>query len=67
MFMMIPNSIQHLCQTQANTTQHSAQKRPTTLDEHFKQCQTHSNIFAKPKPILPNTVFKRGQLASSAG
>jgi hypothetical protein len=32
------------CQTQANITQHSAQTRPTTLDENFKQCQTQANI-----------------------
>ena len=47
------NPIQHLCQTQANITQHSVQTRPTTSDENFRQCQTQSNIFAKPKPILP--------------
>jgi hypothetical protein len=47
------NPIQHLCQTQANITQHSVQTRPTTSDENFKQCQTQSNIFAKSKPILP--------------
>ena len=60
----LPNPSQYYHATHAVSVLKRGQQ--LTMDENFKQCQIQSNIFAKPKPRLPNDEnFKQCQIQAN--